>query len=131
MQKLYLVSFFVEGRKVYKIGITGHWDVQRRFQSLLDAGEITDLEIRVSVWIPNEEIAEQKEKKCFKTIKEMFPQNNFYKQGKPYFHNFWLENYISGITETRNYNEEEFQFAQTLVENSGPRRKKDLGNENN
>jgi len=131
MNKLYLVSFFVEGKRVYKIGITSQWDVQRRFQSQLDTGDITDLKIWVSVWIPTKELAEQKERECFSAITEMFPQNNFSKQGKQYFHNIWLKKNISGITEIRKYDEKERQVAFKLVENSGSRHKKDVGNGNN
>jgi len=126
MQKLYLVSFLVEGKKVYKIGITSHRDVQRRFQSLLDAGDITELKIYVSVWLPNREIAEQKEQECFLAITKMFPQNNYSKQGKQYFHNIWLDKKISGITEIRRFVEEERQFAFNLVSNSGPTHLKDI-----
>lgn len=121
--KLYLVVFTVEGKKVYKIGITSHSDVRRRFQHLLDSEIITDFKIWISVWIVGKLAAEQKEQECFSLIKETFPQNNYIKEGTQYFHNVWLENKISGVTEIRKYNPDETEKAYNFIENSGSRYK--------
>ena len=123
MWKIYLVTFTIEGKKVYKIGITGKSDVQERFQRLIDSGTITDFKIHLSRWVKNQSIAEEKEKKCFVDIVVNYPQNNYInkKNGNVHFHNLWLDEQVSGITEIRKYDYKEYKHAYNLVDKSGYR----------
>jgi len=122
MHKIYLVTFTVEGWKVYKIGITSKLDAQQRFQRLIDSGKIKDFKIHISRWVKDRPQAENKEKNCFKEIVSNYPENNYIdKEGKHHFHNFWLDEQISGITEIRKYDYDEYKTAYELVEKSGYR----------
>jgi len=124
MHKLYLVTFTIEGQKAYKIGETSKTDVQERFQKSINNGNITELKIHLSRWVDSEEIAKIKEKLCFESIKEAFPKNNYIdKDGNHYFHNFWLKEQISGVTEIRKYDYQEYLYAWELVDKSGEKYK--------
>ncbi len=46
--KLYLVRFTIEGKRVYKPGITRHTDVTKRFQRSINDGTISDFKIMKS-----------------------------------------------------------------------------------
>ena len=121
MWKIYLVTFYVEGKKVFKVGITSKSDVQERFQRLIDNGTIKGFKIHLSRWVSSEAIAKKKEEGIFTNIMINFSKNNFIKEGKDYFHNIWLNNKISGVTEIRKYNHEEYLHAYKLVDKSGYR----------
>ncbi len=43
MHKLYLVSFIIEERRCFKIGITSNFDVTKRFQKHINNGNILAL----------------------------------------------------------------------------------------
>lgn len=122
MSKVYLVTFFIENKKVYKIGITSKPDVQSRFQTLIDSGIITDFKIHISRWVKDLPEAERKERNCFEQIVLNFPDNNYIdKEGNHHFHNIWLNEQVSGITEIRKYNHAEYKKAYQLVDQSGYR----------
>lgn len=122
MYKVYLVTFTVENKKVYKIGITSKSDAQQRFQQLIDSGKIKDFKIHISRWVKDLCQAENKETSCFKEIVLNYPENNYIdKEGNHHFHNLWLDEQISGITEIRKYDYEEYRTAYKLVEKSGYR----------
>ena len=122
MHKVYLVTFTVEGKKVYKVGITGKSDVQQRFQKLIDSGDITDFKVHLSRWVKNHDEAFSKEQSCFYDIVVNFPENNYIdKTGNIRFHNVWLDKQISGITEIRKYDYKEYKHAYNLVDKSGYR----------
>jgi len=122
MYKVYLVTFKIEGKKVYKIGITGKSDVQARFQHLIDNGTITDFKIHLSRWVEGEDTAKERETECFTEIVLNFPENNYITgNGNAHFHNFWLKKKVGGVTEIRKYDHKEYLFAYSLVDKSGYR----------
>ena len=87
MSKVYLVTFIIENKKVYKIGITSKPDVQSRFQTLIDLGIITDFKIHISRWVKDFTEAKTKEENCFEQIVLNFPENNYIdKEGSHHFH---------------------------------------------
>jgi len=122
MSKVYLVTFIIENKKVYKIGITSKPDVQTRFQTLINSGIITDFKIHISRWVKDFTEAKTKEENCFEQIVLNFPENNYIdKEGSHHFHNIWLKEQVSGITEIRKYNHVEYKKAYQLVDQSGYR----------
>lgn len=114
--KLYLVVFtLVESNKrVWKIGYHRGSDVRNRFEKEKKEGTIKNFKIWLSVWV-DYNLLEIKEKECFDEIVEVF---GGYK-GK--FHNFWLPKMVNGLTEMREYNYKELQYAYKMVETKGKR----------
>ena len=54
MHKLYLVSFIIEERMCFKIGITSNFDVTKRFQVHIDNSDILALRVHtLKVMIPH------------------------------------------------------------------------------
>ena len=116
--KLYLVVFtLVESNKrVWKIGLHRGSNVDNRFQKELDEGIIKEFKIYLTVWVDNN-ILEQTEKECFDEIVKVFGGY------KGRFHNFWLPKMINGLTEMREYNYNEIQYAYKMLEKKGNRYK--------
>lgn len=115
--KIYLVTFtLVESNKrVWKIGLhRSSTDVKNRFRRELEEGIIKELTIHLTVWVDNN-ILEQVEKECFSEIVKVFGGY------KGRFHNFWLPKMIPGLTEMREYNWNEIQYARKMFERKGKR----------
>lgn len=127
MTKLYLVTFTILGSKVYKLGITSKSDVKDRFSYDIRKYGIKDFKILKSSYFKTEEEAIQAEQDAFLTIKGKFPENNYVdKTGMNFFHNFWTEEQLNGITEIRKYNYLEVQEAYKFISKNGARFYKDL-----
>ena len=60
-------------------------------------------------------ILEQTEKECFDEIVKVFGGY------KGRFHNFWLPKMVNGLTEMREYNYNEVQYAYKMLEKKGNR----------
>ena len=118
IHKLYLVRFTIEGKRVYKPGITRHTDVTKRFQRSLDEGTISDFKIMKSSYFPNEEEAYKAEQKLFEIIKQKFGGYE-HEDGVTRFHNLWIKNKYSGITEIREYNQDEVNHCWKYIDNNG------------
>jgi hypothetical protein len=69
---------------------------------------------------------DNKEKELFKLIMDKFPENNYIKNGKRYFHNEWFKEQINGITEVRKYNQDEVDVAKEFIINNTAIKFKDL-----
>lgn len=119
--KLYLVSFtLVESNKrVWKMGLHRGSDIMDRFRKELFEGIIKDLKPWISVWVANDYL-ELTEKQCFDEIVKVF---GGYKNR---FHNFWLPKMVNGLTEMREYNYEEIQYAYKMLEKKGNRYKQTI-----
>jgi hypothetical protein len=118
--KLYLVVFtLVESNKrVWKIGLHRGTDVDNRFKKEIAEGKIKEegFKIRLTVWVDGN-ILEQKEAECFDEIVKVFGGY------KGRFHNFWLPKMVNGLTEMREYNHEEIQYAYEMLLRKGKRYK--------
>lgn len=119
MYKLYLVKFKVDGILCYKVGITRHKDVVKRFDEDLKAKRITDFKVIKSGYIHSEKEALMLEDKLMESIFKSFPDNNYYpdpenpKRGQ--FHNFFTETKLGGITETRIFDYKEVGLALEFI----------------
>ena len=116
--KLYLVRFTIEGKRVYKPGITRHTDVTKRFQRSLDEGTISDFKIMKSSYFPNEEEAYKAEQNLFEEIKHKFGGYE-HEDGVTRFHNLWIKHKYGGITEIRKYNQNEVDHCWQYINNNG------------
>ena len=116
--KLYLVRFTIEGKRVYKPGITRHTDVTKRFQRSLDDGTISDFKIMKSSYFPNEEEAYKAEQNLFEEIKHKFGGYE-HEDGVTRFHNLWIKHKYGGITEIRKYNQNEVDHCWQYINNNG------------
>ena len=116
--KLYLVRFTIEGKRVYKPGITRHIDVTKRFQRSLDDGIISDFKIMKSSYFPNEEEAYKAEQNLFEEIKHKFGGYE-HEDGVTRFHNLWIKHKYGGITEIRKYNQNEVDHCWQYINNNG------------
>ena len=117
--KLYLTRFTIEGKKVYKPGITSHTDVTKRFQRSLDNGTISDFKIMKSSYFESEEKAYKAEQNLFEEIKHKFGGYDDHEDGITRFHNLWIQNKYSGITEIRKYNQNEVNYCWKYIDNNG------------
>jgi hypothetical protein len=93
---------------VYKVGITSHPDVERRFDIVEDdPGSIMKhfqrKKCMASVWCDNEGQALELESHIFKTIVE--------KSNTQRFHDWHEPVQLSGITEMRKWNYDEIQYV--------------------
>ena len=130
--KLYLVVFYLasNNKLVYKIGYTSHQDIQKRFQKYIDSGIIRGFRPIASSYVEKLVLEEgeewkqhPKEKECFDLIVSKFGGYKA-KNGKIRFHNFWVKNDEKiGITEIREYKQEEVDYAKNLIHNLGKRNK--------
>ena len=130
--KLYLVVFYLasNNKLVYKIGYTSHQDIQKRFQKYIDSGIIRGFRPIASSYVEKLVLEEgeewkqhPKEKECFDLIVSKFGGYKA-KNGKIRFHNFWVKNDEKiGITEIREYKQEEVDYAKNLIHNLGKRYK--------
>ena len=118
MYKLYLVRFTLDGQKVYKLGITSHIDVAKRFKKVLDEGIITDFKIMKSSYFENKEEAYKAEQILFEEIKYKFGGYE-HKDGVTRFHNFYTRKKYNGITEIRKYNQNEVNYCWKYIDNNG------------
>ena len=118
IHKLYLVRFTIEGKRVYKPGITRHTDVTKRFQRSLDDGTISDFKIMKSSYFESEEEAYKAEQNLFEEIKTKFGGYE-HKDGVTRFHNLWIQNKYGGITEIRKYNQDEVNHCWKYIDNNG------------
>ena len=118
MYKLYLVRFTLDGQKVYKLGITSHIDVAKRFKKVLDEGIITDFKIMKSSYFESEEEAYEAEQNLFKEIIHKFGGYK-HKDGIIRFHNFYTRKKYNGITEIRKYNQNEVNYCWKYIDNNG------------
>lgn len=99
-------------RVVYKIGITSSPDALKRL--LYDGPDepypikkyFPDIKVMKSRWMTNKEQALKLEKHIMTTIQ----------QTEKFFHNWWEKNPISGITECRKWNYEEFKKCCELMD---------------
>ena len=127
MYKLYLVKFKYNNKLVFKCGITSKPDVENRFRSDIQKYGLTEFKIMKSSWFKTEEEAKDAEDRLFKTIMTKFPENNYVnQQGTPFFHNFWTEEKLNGISEIRKYNHKEVQEAYKFISENGERFYKNL-----
>ena len=130
MGKLYLAAFYLahNNQRVYKIGYTGYSDAKKRFEELVKKKIIRGLSIICTSWVdkltlnPGEVWKQHpKETEAFNSIIDKFGGYKA-KDGKIRFHNFWVEKDEKiGITEIRNYNQIEVDFAKELVWSLGER----------
>ena len=96
---------------VYKVGITKSPDAMSRINYRSSAelypitNYFTDNKIMKTVWCESVEEAERLEKHLMDSIR-----------GNQRFHNWWEKDPISGITEMRKWNYEEFQKVCALIE---------------
>tara|TARA_R110000803_G_scaffold22284_1_gene55669 strand:- start:851 stop:1216 length:366 start_codon:yes stop_codon:yes gene_type:complete len=114
--KLYLVVFTLieSNKRVWKIGLHRGSNVDNRFKRELREKIIKDFKIYLSVWV-NNNILEQVEKECFSEIVDIFGGY------KGRFHNFWLPKMTPGLTEMREYDYKEIQYAFKMLERKGSR----------
>lgn len=114
--KIYLVVFtLVESNKrVWKIGLHRGSDIDNRFKKEIKEKIIKDFKIYLSVWV-DDNILERVEKECFDEIVSEFGGY------KGRFHNFWLPKMIPGLTEMREYNNKEVQYAYKMLQRKGTR----------
>jgi predicted RNA methylase len=120
MYKVYLAKLKREHAKpscVYKIGITASDDALDRLDysgpndsdSVLLNEEFNDIKVMNSTYRKyTREEAERIEKTIMDTIKAV--------KNEEYFHNWWEDKKLSGITEMRVWNYAEVQVAYALIE---------------
>ena len=130
--KLYLVAFYLvsNNKLVYKVGYTSYHDSKKRFQKYIDDGIIRGFRPIASSWVEKLVLEEgeewkqhPKEKECFDLIVSKFGGYKA-KNGKIRFHNFWVKNDEKiGITEIREYKQEEVDYAKKLIHTLGNRYK--------
>ena len=116
--KLYLVRFTIDGQKAYKVGITRHIDVAKRFKRILDEGSISSFKIMKSSYFESEEEAYEAEQNLFKEIIHKFGGYK-HKDGIIRFHNFYTKRKYNGITEIRTYNQNEVNYCWQYINNNG------------
>ena len=116
--KLYLVRFTIDGQKAYKVGITRHIDVAKRFKRILDEGAISSFKIMKSSYFESEEEAYEAEQNLFKEITHKFGGYK-HKDGIIRFHNFYTKRKYNGITEIRTYNQNEVNYCWQYINNNG------------
>ncbi len=124
MHKLYLVSFIIEGRRCFKIGITSNFDVTKRFQKHIDNGDILAFKIYKSSYFQSYDDAYNAEQLLMENIVNKFGGYNF--NGEVRFHNFWSKNKLGGITEIRKYKQAEVNFAWKFIDENGKKSYKKL-----
>ena len=120
MYKVYLAKLKRKSSKpscVYKIGITSSVDAMDRLDyngpndsdSILINEEFDDIKIMNSTYRKyTREEAEKIEKQIMDTIR--------LRKNEKYFHNWWEEKKLSGITEMRVWDYDEVQVAYSLIE---------------
>ena len=116
--KLYLVRFTIDGQKAYKVGITSHIDVARRFKIPLNEGTISGFKIMKSSYFTSKEEAYEAEQNLFKEITHKFSGYK-HKDGIVRFHNFYTKRKYNGITEIRKYNQNEVNHCWKYINNNG------------
>mgnify|MGYP001299486936 CR=1 FL=1 len=116
--KLYLVRFTIDGQKAYKVGITRHIDVAKRFKKILDEGAISSFKIMKSSYFKSKEEAYEAEQNLFKEIIHKFGGYK-HKDGIIRFHNFYTKRKYNGITEIRTYNQNEVNYCWQYINNNG------------
>ena len=126
MHKLYLVSFIIEERMCFKIGITSSFDVTKRFQVHIDNSDILAFKIYKSSYFESYDTAYEAEQLLMNNIVNEF--GGYHHDGEIKFHNFWSKNKLGGITEIRKYNKEEVNYAWEFINEHGERKYKKLQN---
>ena len=117
--KLYLTRFTIEGKRVYKPGITRHTDVTKRFSRSINDGTISDFKIMKSSYFESEEEAYKAEQNLFEEITHKFGGYDDHEDGITRFHNLWIKYKYGGITEIRKYNQDEVNHCWKYIDNNG------------
>jgi hypothetical protein len=116
--KLYLVQYYYLGKRYYKCGLTTKKDVMDRFKYDILKYKLKNFRVIKSGYLKGLMEDDTYENKLFNLIMDQFPENNYYKGDKRYFHNEWFKNKINGITEVRKYDQEEVDFAKDFIINN-------------
>ena len=116
--KLYLVQYYYLGKRYYKCGLTTKKDVMDRFKYDILKYKLENFRVIKSGYLKGLMENDIQEKKLFNLIMDQFPENNYYKGTKRYFHNEWFKDQINGITEVRKYDQEEVDFAKDFIVNN-------------
>tara|TARA_B110000977_G_C10850637_1_gene405650 strand:+ start:68 stop:460 length:393 start_codon:yes stop_codon:yes gene_type:complete len=116
--KLYLVQYYYLGKRYYKCGLTTKKDVMDRFKYDILKYKLKNFRVIKSGYLKGLMEDDTYENKLFNLIMDQFPENNYYKEDKRYFHNEWFKNKINGITEVRKYDQEEVDFAKNFIINN-------------
>lgn len=116
--KLYLVQYYYLGKRYYKCGLTHHKDVNDRFKYDILKYKLQNFRVIKSGYLKGLMENDTKENELFNLIMDKFPENNYYKNGKRYFHNKWFKEQINGITEVRKYNQDEVDIAKEFIINN-------------
>jgi hypothetical protein len=124
--KLYLVQYYYLGKRYYKCGLTTKKNVDDRFKYDKLKYNLQKFSIIKSGYLKGLMKDDNKEKELFKLIMDKFPENNYIKNGKRYFHNEWFKEQINGITEVRKYNQDEVDVAKEFIINNTAIKFKDL-----
>ena len=116
--KLYLVQYYYLGKRYYKCGLTTKGDVMDRFKYDILKYKLQNFRVIKSGYLKGLVEDDTKENELFNLIMDNFPENNYYKNGKRYFHNKWFKEQINGITEVRKYNQDEVDIAKEFIINN-------------
>ncbi len=116
--KLYLVQYYYLGKRYYKCGITSSKDVMDRFEYDIQKYGLQKFRVIKSGYLKGLMENDTRENELFESIMDRFPENNYYKGDKRYFHNEWFKEKINGITEVRKYNQDEVDFAKNFIINN-------------
>lgn len=116
--KLYLVQYYYLGERYYKCGLTSKKDVMERFKYDIRKYNLQNFRVIKSGYLKGLVKDDTKENELFELIMDKFPENNYYKDDKRYFHNKWFKDKINGITEVRKYNQKEVDTAKEFIINN-------------
>ena len=116
--KLYLVQYYYLGKRYYKCGLTTKKDVMDRFKYDILKYKLENFRVIKSGYLKGLMENDIQENKLFNLIMDQFPENNYYKGIKRYFHNEWFKDQINGITEVRKYNQGEVDVAKNFIINN-------------